>query len=143
VGRSALLKLYVREPGTETMLRLAAAPQHRIAVSGLAAVEFRCAVRRRERAGDIPAATARALLDRLQRHLVTAFLQQPLNDSVLGLAANLADRHPLRALDAVQLAACLALRENSEPPLVFVCSDGVLLTAAADEGLRWLNPMHG
>ena len=65
---SALLKLYVREPGTETMLRLAAAPQHRLAVSGLAPVEFRCAVRRRERAGDIPAPTALALLDRLERH---------------------------------------------------------------------------
>ena len=45
---SALVKLYVREPGTERMLALAArSSENRLAVLALAQVELRSAVRRR------------------------------------------------------------------------------------------------
>ncbi len=43
---SALVKLYVREPGTDRMLRLASrTANHRLAVLALTQVEFRCAGR--------------------------------------------------------------------------------------------------
>ena len=66
----ALVKLYVREPGTELLLRLVAhTNEHRFALLALARVEFRSAIRRREREGDIESGIAKQLLDRFDRHL--------------------------------------------------------------------------
>jgi predicted nucleic acid-binding protein len=63
---SALVKLYVREPGTEQMLRLAdPAGGHTLALLGLTRVEFRSAVRQRERAGDLAHDIAARLIDSL------------------------------------------------------------------------------
>jgi hypothetical protein len=139
---SALVKLYVREPGTGRLLRLASRDaNHRLAVLTLAQVEFHSAIRRRERAGDIEGSIARRLITRFEQHLESKFLRQVLNDSVLETASGLVDRHPLRAYDAVQLAGCLALKTTSgsdEP--VFVCADRQLLVAAEAEGLACLDP---
>ena len=139
---SALVKLYVREPGTERLLALTASSAgNRLAILSLAQVEFRSAVRRRERAGEIPTIIAAQLLETFRRHLETRFLTQPLTDFVLDLAAELIDRYSLRAFDAVQLAGYTALRDSSRSDLpVFVCADQTLLTAAKHEGLSVLDP---
>jgi uncharacterized protein len=139
---SALVKLYVREPGTDKLLRLAGREaNHRLAVLTLARVEFHSAVRRRERAEDIDGANARRLLSRFEQHLESKFLRVTLNDSVMEMACTLLDRHPLRAYDAVQLAGCLGLKSmsGSDEP-VFICADRQLLTAAEAEGLQGLDP---
>ncbi|HEX4209605.1 MAG TPA: type II toxin-antitoxin system VapC family toxin, partial [Candidatus Binataceae bacterium] len=108
---SALVKLYVWEPGTDRLLPLVnAGPENRFAVVTISAVEARSALRRRQRAGDIDQNTADTLLDALQKHLETLFVQQPINDAVLGRATEMIDRYPLRAYDAIQLAGCLVLR---------------------------------
>ena len=61
---SALAKLYIDEPGTELMIGLAdPAAGHQFAILALAEVEFRSAVRRRERAGDLASANAVLLLE--------------------------------------------------------------------------------
>jgi hypothetical protein len=104
-------------------------------------VEFRSAIRKRERAGDIDNSIATDLVNRFDRHVETKFLRQVLNDSVLETATKLIDRYPLRAYDAIQLAGCLALQETSgKDQPVFVCSDRQLLEAAACEGLTLLDP---
>jgi predicted nucleic acid-binding protein len=139
---SALVKLYVREAGTEQLLRLVSRrANHRFAVLTITQVEFRSAIRKRERVGDIDNSVATDLANRFERHLETKFLRQVLNDSVLETATKLIDRYPLRAYDAVQLAGCLTLKATSgkdEP--VFVCSDRQLLEAAACEGLSSIDP---
>ena len=130
---SALVKLYVREPGTERLLSLAdRASESRLAILALAQVELRSAVRRRERSGEIPAAVATQLLDVFKRHIEGRFITQAVTDFVLDLASMLVDRYALRAFDAVQLAGYLALKSSagSDVP-VFVCSDRELLDAAA------------
>jgi predicted nucleic acid-binding protein len=67
---SALVKLYVREPGTEQVLRLASrAGDNHLAVLAIAQVEIRSALRRRERAGEIAGTFVIQLLERFQRHL--------------------------------------------------------------------------
>jgi predicted nucleic acid-binding protein len=109
---SALVKLYIREPGTERLLRS-----------------------RDQR----PIATG--LIQRFAQHLEAKFLRQSLSEAVLDMACGLIDRHPLRAYDAVQLADCLILRATlvTEQP-IFVCADVHLLEAAEAEGLVILNP---
>ena len=138
---SALVKLYVREPGTEQMLRLAdPAGGHTLALLGLTRVEFRSAVRQRERAGDLAHDIAARLIDSLEEHLANFFVVQPLTDLVMQEAAALLDRHALRAYDAVQLAGCLMLRARLGRHATFVCSDRQLAKAAEDEGMKVLDP---
>jgi hypothetical protein len=50
-------------------------------------------------------------------------------------AGELCDRHPLRAYDAVHLAACESL---SDDDVVLVAADGDLLAAARERGLAIL-----
>lgn len=109
----------------------------------LSRVEFHSALRRRQRAGDIDAGAADAVLDRFTTHLSNVFRQLPLTDALLESTIDLIDRYPLRALDAVQLAGCVALfgHASAAAEPVFVCSDRILLDAAAKEGLRILEPM--
>ncbi len=138
---SALVKLYVREPGTERMLRLAANPEApQLAILSLARAELYSAVRRRERAGDLDGALVTQLLDSFESHLKTRFLRQSVSDIVLDLACTLIDRHPLRAYDALQIAGCLTLRSAAPEPPVFVCADQQLLEVAESESLTWLDP---
>ena len=138
---SALVKLYVREPGTDEMTRLAdVASGNTLAVLVLSRVEFRSAIRQRERLGDVPRDTADALIARLEAHLQSIYIVHPVTDSVVEEAVALLDRHPLRAYDAVQLAGCISLRARSSERPAFVCSDRLLLRAAENEGLTVFDP---
>lgn len=142
---SALVKLYVRESGTERVLALAnRTTENRLAILALTQVELRSAVRRRERNGEIPPLVATQLLEAFKRHLEQRFVSQMINDFVLDVASALVDRHALRAYDAVQLAGYVVLRSStgSDEP-VFVCSDHALLVAARQEGIPVLDPTSG
>ena len=139
---SALVKLYVREPGSDRLLQIASnLSENRLAVLALSPVEARSAIRRRERAGDIDARTVTLILDRLRQHLETIFIRQVLSDTVLDGALEMIDRYALRAYDAVHLAGCLALRTGAgmESP-TFACADQQLLEAARSELLPVLDP---
>ena len=63
---------------------------------------------------------------------------------VIDAARQLADRHPLRAYDAVHLATAWLLKQGSvdsdDPPLTFVCADERLTAIAQAEGLTTENP---
>jgi len=139
---SALVKLYVREPGTDRVLALAArSSENRLAVLALTQVEVRSAIRRRERNGEIPAVVASQLLESLKRHLEGRFVTQAITDFVLDIASELVDRYALRAFDAIQLAGFMAMRNSAGTEMpVFVCSDQILLAAARQEGTPVLDP---
>ena len=142
---SALVKLYVREPGTEQVLRLArSASANQLAVLALAQVEIRSALRRRERAGEIAGTVVLELLERFQRHLEAVFLRQVITEATFDVACGLVDRHGLFALDAVQLAGYLALRTSSGANTpIFVSADRQLLEAAEAESVPVLDPCSG
>jgi uncharacterized protein len=139
---SALVKLYVEEPGTRHLLQLAgSAAGNQLALLSLSQIEFRSAIRRRERAGEISRSSAQQMLVSFQRHLEGRFLRQAVTDAVLDLAGALVDRYALRAYDAVQLAGYLALRSASPGAVpIFVCSDRALLVAAQSEAGEVLDP---
>jgi hypothetical protein len=138
---SALVKLYIQEPGTDRLLPLINNRlENRFAVLAISVVEFRSAIRRRQRAGDIDASVAASLLDAVQNHMESRFIRQMVNDPVIDAAKEMIDRYALRAYDAVQLAGCLVLCAIAAEAFTFVCSDHRLLDAARSEQLKVLDP---
>ena len=138
---SALVKLYVHEEGTSQLLRLTYDPASQFAILSLAQVELRAAIRRRQRMGEIPQPAADVLLESFRQHSEQTFLVQPFSESLLDVAFALLDAYALRGYDSMQLAGYLMLRSVSgaDQP-VFVCADKSLLSAAASEGCRVLDP---
>jgi hypothetical protein len=115
---------------------------NRLAILSLARIEFRAAVRRRAKLGDLDHALANELISSFSDHLTSVFQVQPLNDVVLDEAAGVIDRHVLRSYDAMQLGGCLALRTTVGDAFEtqFVCADSDLLAGARAEGLATINP---
>ncbi len=138
---SALVKLYVQEPGTDRLLPLVRdKPENRFAVLSISVVEVRSAIRRRQRAGDIDASIATAIIASVQSHLETRFIRQVINDTVIDTALEMIDRYALRAYDALQLAGCLVLCTIAAEQFTFVGSDHRLLEAAQSEQLHVIDP---
>lgn len=139
---SALVKLYVYELGTEDLVRLTSdAAGNRFAILSLAQVEFRAAIRRQQRGGEVSGTQADLLIESFSRHAEGRFTVQPFTDALLDVALALIDAYPLKGFDAVQLAGYLMLRSISgdEEP-IFVCADRTLLSAARNEGCPTLDP---
>lgn len=113
VDTSALLKGYLIEPGTPAFMTWFG-EQADPFISSLSVVEFKCAIRRRERAGQLTRRRARAILDRLDESLAEESLGRlAWRDQAWVLGNNLIDRVdpiPLRALDALHLAIALQHR---------------------------------
>lgn len=138
---SALVKLYVQELGTDVVLSLTSDLENdQLAILDLARVEFRAAVRRRERASDIDSAQAFQILSQFDEHVSELYLTQPCNSSVVEEAVRLLDHQALRAYDAVQLAGAVVLQGNGLSEMTFVCADKDLVKAAKTEGLTVINP---
>lgn len=129
---SALVKLYIREAGTDPMLALAGRKAgHQLVVLALAQVEVRSAFRKRQRAGEMGQQLADELLTTFHRHFETRFLKQVITDSILDVACELLDRHGLTSFDAVQLAGYFSVKTSAGTNVpVFVSSDRELLAAA-------------
>lgn len=139
---SALVKLYVREAGTDRLLELAdRSSANRFSILSVALVEVWSAIRRRERNGEISSVAATHILEAFRRHSESRFVTQKVTDFLLDMSVTLIDRHALRAFDAIQLAGYIVLRGSAvnDPPY-FVCADRNLLTAAEREGAPVLNP---
>jgi uncharacterized protein len=126
---SALVKLYLTEDGSEQAMALFAAAEVAI-VNALAFVEVRAALAAAVRAGRLEAAALAAAKADLHILAETFVVVDP--GGVLDAAADAAERHALRAYDAVHLATALAVAADD---LVFVCWDADLAAAASRAGL--------
>ena len=84
----------------------------------------------RIRGGGFDAAVAFARLDALS----ASWLQVEPSDEIRETARRLLRVHPLRAADALQLAAAYAAAERRPPTMTFVTLDDRLRTAADREG---------
>jgi hypothetical protein len=100
-------------------------------------VEFVSALARHERAGNL---TSYELADhrRYLKALSMAWIEIQPSPSLRRLAERLLMTHPLRAADALQLAAALTGAQGDPTTLEFVCFDSRLITAARREGLEVL-----
>lgn len=109
----------------------------RMVLSEITRVEFRSVVARRRRGGRLSHAQADRVLEEF-RIRSPAYDWIPLDGGVIERATSLVDRHALRSLDALQLAAALVAAEDSPEPLRFGCLDARLNAAARAEGLEIL-----
>lgn len=129
---SALIKLYVAEPGQELVLeRLRSANQ--IATALITYVEMFAALARLEKERRITATGFSILGEQLEANWAS-YWTVALTRSVARRAALLARRHGLRGYDAVQLASALELR-GSDTKIEFLSFDGRLSAGARREKL--------
>ncbi len=130
---SALVKLYVREPGTdETRARLDGASL--VATSRVAYPEARAAFARRQREGGIGRRALARAVSALDRDL-DRFVVVELSAKVARRAGELAERRALRGFDAIHLASALEVEQLTGSTPSFSCFDDHLREAASAEGL--------
>ena len=139
---TAFAKLFVREPGTEALIRLMETVEdNRKLIAASTPLEVYGAVRRRERAGEIAPEDALAALE-MVRLEASRMVQQPLNPAVLETARQVLDRTPLRWPAALQLAAAMTARDMFRGmEITFVSALENLLEAARGEGFETLDPV--
>ena len=133
---SAIAKHYLNETGSRWVRSWSQRSSGNIIViSQLASVEFVAALARHLRDGSINAADfalfrGAFLIDRDEFYLTV-----DLDEAVFIQARKLVATHPLRTLDAIQLACALEAIRLLNTQLTFVSADTRLLAAAAAEGL--------
>jgi predicted nucleic acid-binding protein len=142
---SALVKRYVVEIGT-TWINSLFDPGlgHALYLARIAAVELTAAVSRRSRGGSLSAADAVTALTNFRADFHRRLLVIEITTVVLDHAERLAEKHALRAYDAVPLAALFVTDQHRArfalPPLTLLSADAELLAAAAAEGFATDDP---
>lgn len=126
---SALVKLIVSEDGSELAEALWDGSDVSV-TNRLSAVEVRAAAAAARRNGRVEA-TAREVADRWAGFAEMLALIDP-QPSLIADACRIAERHALRALDAIHLASALRL---ADVPVVVASWDRRLRAAALESGL--------
>jgi uncharacterized protein len=111
----------------------------RLATSAITYVEARSALARRRRAGDLSPAEYRRALSQFEAGWEQYFRLEVTQD-VIGEAARLAERHFLRAYDAIHLGSAILLRSRLRTGVTLASWDDDLDVAATREGLLLLRP---
>ncbi len=140
---SALIKRYLHERGSARVRHLLQTAGAIFYQTFVAPLEITSAFYRQHRGGQISVGELSFLLRSYSVHSHKEYLLVPYSESLINLAEALISRHPLRALDAVQLASALELRAAlpvDAPPLVFVSADDRLVKTAGQEHLQAENP---
>lgn len=130
---SALVKLYVREPGTAAV-RAHAAKAEALATSVVAYAETRAAFARLKQSGLTGNARHQQRLGQLERDW-EALLRVELAPDALRSAGDLAEIYGLRGFDSIHLASALWLKTRVSVPVDFAVFDRRLAAAASKAGL--------
>ena len=131
---SALVKLYVQEPGIDRVQRIVAQAAH-VATSRVTYVEARAAFSRRHRERGLSNAAYREAVRLFEREW-DAYARMEVTEPLIRLAGDYTEQHALRAYDAIQLASAVSLRRDTRSSMAFLAADRQLLAAAEKEGLR-------
>lgn len=129
---SAIVPLLTAEAATRTMQQLVA-EDSALLVWWATEVECASAIARLERDGVLDAAAAIEAFGRLQR-LAEGWHEVDPSDLIREAAVRFLRVHPLRAADALQLAAAFVAAERRPSTLVLVTLDERLAAAARKEG---------
>jgi predicted nucleic acid-binding protein len=138
---TAFARLFVREPGTDALVRLMEGLEdNRKLIAASAPLEVHAAIRRMERAGGLSAADAAAALEMLNAESARV-VQQPLNPAVLETARRLLERTSLRWAETLQLGAAIVARDMFPgTEILFVSASERMLEAARAEGFSVVDP---
>lgn len=141
---SVVVKNYVQEPGSAWVRQLLSEPSKEVFISLLSLAEVSAAFSICVRKGKLEQRQGRLAYHAFVSDVVRGkYRLVPATLSIVVHAANLAQQHPLKGYDAVQVASGLALDqaiESEDLELIFVSSDQQVLNAAAGEGLMVANP---
>jgi len=118
---SAMVKLYVREQGSEAVRKLVDAASV-VATSKVAYPEARAALARGFRDGLLEENDYRLVVAALQNDW-PRYLALEVPDSLAWLAGELAEEHRLRGFDAIHLAAAVTLKKQVKSRVVAACWD--------------------
>ncbi len=135
---SAILPLVLAEPTSATVRALAQAEPEVLVWWGTA-TECLSAIARVEREGGLTASEADAAMARV-RDLEAFWVEVLPTARVRNQAGRLLRRHPLRAADALQLAAAWVWADGQPGSHAFVTFDLRLAAAARGEGFRVVCP---
>lgn len=135
---SALVKVYVLEPGTELVIDLYEQAEM-VSTSKVTYVEVLMALRRKRWANEMSDEALAAKMEALDSQWQTVRIVD-LSDEVLRRIREHGGGMGLRALDAVHLASALLLQSRLKERLQFICADRRLNEAATAEGLTVLDP---
>jgi predicted nucleic acid-binding protein len=137
---STVVKRYVLETGTAWVQALTnPANAHFLFVARITDVETTAAIARRRRLGSLTPAQAGRALAAFRQDIAQQYRIVEIAGPLLQRASHLADRHVLRAYDAVQLAAALEIHA-AEPSLRLISADIELNAAAVAEGMAVDDP---
>ncbi|HZW32348.1 MAG TPA: type II toxin-antitoxin system VapC family toxin [Isosphaeraceae bacterium] len=142
---SALVKRYVQEVGTAWVRGITRySPSTTICIARITAVEVTSAVARRRKGRTLISAKASSILHRFRQHLASRYAVVEITPALFNDAMRLANRHALRAYDAVQLAAALEIRQQRRQhgfgPVTLISADQALNDAATVEGMAVDDP---
>jgi len=142
---SALVKRYVPEMGSAWMQAIAdAATGNLLIISRITWVEVLSALARRQREGSLNATDVSLIIQQFRFDLTNQYSVVEINQILAESAGQLVNQYPLRAYDAVQLAAVLRIQPAfamaTSTPLVFLNADDRLLAIAQTAGLLTDNP---
>ena len=129
---SAIVPLVVAEPSTAGM-QASAAKRAGMLVWWASQVECASALARLERDGDLGEAGATAAFDRLKQ-IAAGWHEVEAGDAIRETAIRFLRVHPLRAADALQLAAAFIAAGRDPSSLEIVTLDDRLAAAARKEG---------
>lgn len=133
---SALVKLYVEEEGSH-VVRSAIERAGLSATSAIAYVEARAALVRRLHEGGLSVGEYRRVVRDLDGDW-NHYLVVEVTDSLIREGARLAEKHRLRAYDAVHVASAVAVHRRLAEPVVFASWDHNLEKVAKREGFESL-----
>lgn len=139
---SAIVKLYADEHQSDQVRALDS-----MVVSLVARVEVVAAIWRKHRIQELTSNEAHLLVGAFEWDWFGGsgdtnpkFAIVEMTDQILDTAAQLLALHPLRAYDAIQLAAAVTARREDPDLTDFACFDNQLTLAAQAEGFRvWSN----
>ena len=140
---SALLKRYLNEAGAVYVRGLFGHADAIFYQAFLTPLEVASALYRQHRARQLSAEELSVLLKSYAAHSHREYLLVPYSEAMMSLADRLIARHPTRALDAIQLASALWLRDHlpdAAPAPIFVSADDRLVACALKEHLQAENP---
>jgi len=141
VDTSALCKRYIAEVGTAwVQSQLEPSAGNLILISQLAILEMMTLLARRQRENSITTNAFVIHKNNFLLHADSEYLVIPVDDKAWLRARDLALKHPVRSLDAIQLASALEAAQALGAKPVFVSADERLLAVAAAEGFSVDNP---
>jgi predicted nucleic acid-binding protein len=135
---SALMKLYVEEAGSSWVRRWVDA-SHVVGIAAIGYVEAKAAFARAVHSGRVVRRRHRGMIADFEEDW-SRYLVMQMTEPVLRHAGRLAERHRLRAYDAVHLAAALQIQVHAPEGITFLGFDDELNRAAKAEGLTLAPP---